>query len=577
MLQRILDENLEALVASERHWLGQLQLALARFSVGKEDRDALERSVRQLDELFLLVVVGEFNAGKSAFINALLGQHVLEEGVTPTTTRIHLLKYGSEVEHMAVESALDLLTAPVDLLREINIVDTPGTNAIHRDHETITQEFVPRSDLVLFVTSADRPFTESERQFLEHIRAWGKKVVMVLNKVDIIEQPEEVKQIAAFITENSHALLGFTPEVFPISARRALRAKQTEDADLLAASQFETLEQYIASTLDERERIRLKLSNPLGVGLHLIEKYLEVVDGRLDLLTEDLDTLADIERQMDAYRKDMERDFQYRLSDVENVLYDFENRGMTYFDDTMRLARVLDLLNKERLRDEFAREIVGDVPQVIEQRTSEVIDWLVANNLSQWQGVMDHVAERRGVHEDRIVGNVGGTFNYDRDKLLATVGRAAQETIESYDKDAEARQMAEAVQMAVASTALVEVGAIGLGAIVTAIATATWADLTGILAAGSVAVLGLFVIPARRRKVKEELHEKIAAMREHLMKTLMTQFNRELEHSLQEINTAIAPYARFVHSERDYLDHTRETLGEIQEWLYKIKTEIEGL
>ncbi|MEJ2082452.1 MAG: dynamin family protein, partial [Acidobacteriota bacterium] len=97
------------------------------------------------------MVVGEFNAGKSAFINALLGQPVLQEGVTPTTTRINLIKYGATTERAVTEAALEVISAPLDLLRDINIVDTPGTNAIHRQHEAITQKFVPRSDMVLFV------------------------------------------------------------------------------------------------------------------------------------------------------------------------------------------------------------------------------------------------------------------------------------------------------------------------------------------------------------------------------------------------------------------------------------------
>jgi hypothetical protein len=81
-----------------------------------------------------------------------------------------------------------VLTAPAPLLRDIHIVDTPGTNAVIREHEAITAEFVPRSDMVLFVTSADRPFTETERAFLEQVRGWGKKVVVVINKVDILER-----------------------------------------------------------------------------------------------------------------------------------------------------------------------------------------------------------------------------------------------------------------------------------------------------------------------------------------------------------------------------------------------------
>ena len=97
-------------------------------------------------------------------------------------------------------------------------MDTPGTNAIIREHEVITSKFVPRSDLVLFITSADRPFTESERSFLEKIRDWGKKVVIVLNKIDLFQNEEDLQQVERFIAENALALIGMTPEIYPISS-----------------------------------------------------------------------------------------------------------------------------------------------------------------------------------------------------------------------------------------------------------------------------------------------------------------------------------------------------------------------
>ena len=127
---------------------------------------------------------------------------------------------------------------------------------------------MPRSDLVLFVTSADRPFTETERAFLEQVRGWGKKVVIVINKIDILESEREVEEVRGFVAENARALLGFSPEIFPVSARLALRAKQGEPA-AWAASGFEALERYIAATLDAPGRVHLKLLNPLGVGASL--------------------------------------------------------------------------------------------------------------------------------------------------------------------------------------------------------------------------------------------------------------------------------------------------------------------
>jgi small GTP-binding protein len=578
MLRRILTNQQEELLAEERHWLSDLRVALARFDVAPDDQDTLHRSISQLDELFLLVVVGEFNAGKSAFINALLGQPVLEEGVTPTTRRIHLLKYGPTAERTVTEASLDVITAPVDLLHEINIVDTPGTNAIHRQHEAITQEFVPRSDMVLFVTSADRPFTESERAFLQRIRDWGKKVIVIVNKIDILETPEDVAHIETFIAENARTLLGFTPEIFPVSARQAFRAKVDSDGnDLLAASRFEALERHIVGTLDEKERIRLKLLNPLGVGMHLADKYSEIIQERLDQLKDDFATIEDIEGQLAIYREDMTREFRYRLADVENVLHEFESRGMEYFDETMRLVRVFDLINKSKLKTDFERKVVADAPQIIEQRVNEIIDWMVSSELRQWQAVMDHLSRRRLEHADRIVGQVGGSFEYDRARLLDTVGRAAHRTVESYDQESEATRMAESVQKAVAGTALVEVSAIGLGTIVALIATTTLADVTGLLAASTVAVLGLFVIPARRREAKKELREKIGDMREELMTSLTGQFDRELERSLHRINEAVAPYTRFIRAERDRLTETRDELTRVQGGLARLKAKIEEI
>jgi small GTP-binding protein len=577
MLRRILNKNQGDLLAENRRLLGDLQTVLARFDASADDQATLKRSAVQLDELFLLVVAGEFNAGKSAFINALLGGKILEEGVTPTTTHVHIIKYGPAVERVPLEQALDIVTAPVELLQDINIVDTPGTNAIHREHEAITREFVPRSDMVLFVTSADRPFTESERAFLQGIRDWGKKIVVVINKIDIMETPEDAERVFGFVAENAKILLGVVPEIFPVAARLALRGKMNGDGALLAQSRFEALESFIVDTLDEKERVRLKLLNPLGVAEHLAKRYLDVTEGRLKLLQEDFAAIEDIERQMALFKEDMQREFRFRLTDVDVVLHDFENRGIAFFDETMRIARVFDMLNKSKMKADFERTVVADLPLLTERRVAEIIDWLVSSELRQWQAVTEHLARRRGEHADRIVGQVGRNFDYDRTRLLDSVGRAAQRSVESYDREREATRLADSVQVAVAGTALAEVGAIGLGAVLTHLAVTAAADFTGILAASTIAILGFFIIPNRRGEAKKDLREKIAALRESLMSSLTAQFDREIEGSLRRIDEAIGPYTRFVRSERDHLNASSEELKAVNQGLVQLRSRVESL
>src|SRR5215204_6547685 len=281
MLAKLLSSKQDELLRDERKVLARLKAALVRFNAAPEHQAALDRSIEQLDELFLLVVVGEFNAGKSAFINALMGERRMEEGVTPTTAHVTPVRY-----------------------EDINIVDTPGTNAVIREHEAITTQYVPRADLVLFVTSADRPFTETERAFLEQIRDWGKKVVVVINKVDILAGEKELGEVRAYVADNARRLLGVTPEIFPVSAKAAFRAK-TGEPQLWSASGFEQLERYIRTSLDAAARMRLKLLNPLGVGSTLIERYSLSTRDRLGALQSDFSLLEDVESQLSIFEGDM--------------------------------------------------------------------------------------------------------------------------------------------------------------------------------------------------------------------------------------------------------------------------------
>ena len=98
--------------------------------------------------------------------NALLAREICKVAPSPCTDEIQEITYGEATGTEILGPRWKRLRQPIPLLNWIAIVDTPGTNAIIREHQAITEEFVPRSDLVLFITSADRPFTESERSFL---------------------------------------------------------------------------------------------------------------------------------------------------------------------------------------------------------------------------------------------------------------------------------------------------------------------------------------------------------------------------------------------------------------------------
>ncbi len=562
---RVLDSSLEAQLDQARDLLATVRDALVEFGAAPADQKALAASTRQLDELFLLVVVGEFNAGKSAFVNALLGERVLQEGVTPTTAQIQVLKYGEAITQSVDDRGVHVVTAPVDLLRDVHIVDTPGTNAIIREHEQLTTDFVPRSDLVLFITSADRPFTETERLFLTAIRDWGKKIAIVVNKVDIFSKPSELEEVLAFVRSAARDLLGVRPEVLPVSARQAQRAKHGEPA-LWPASGFEALEDYLRRTLDAASRFRLKLANPLGVAQALSGRYATIAAERLTLMQADLALLGDIERQLAVHREDMDRGFELRMSAVENVLADMEARGHRFFEETLRIGRVMDLLNRARVQKEFEEKVVADAPVQIERRVNELVDWLVDQDFRQWQGVTARLAERHREHASRVLGAPDvGSFHNDRSRLIDSVGREAQRVVDTYDKSREAETIADQARTAVAASAAAGGAAVGLGTLVTIAASTVAADVTGILLASVVLSIGFLIIPARRRKANATLEEKVAALRASLSTALRTEFERAQEQSRMRLAESVAPYGRFVRAEERRWSEAQQTLTTLRE------------
>ncbi|MFQ3631621.1 dynamin family protein [Roseiflexus sp.] len=576
--RKLLTERQEALLEAIRAALEALRAALKRFGVDVAPNDAriLNDVITNLDELFLLVVAGEYNSGKSSFINALLGAPVVAEGVTPTTDRITVLRYGDVPSETVRGALLVEHRFPADVVRHMAIVDTPGTNAIIKRHEELTRDFIPRADLVLFVTSASQPFSASERAFLELIRDWGKKVVIVVNKADLLDEAG-LAEVVTFVGTHAEDLFGVRPEIFAISSRLARQARDSNDQALWDASRFPAIEQYISNTLDEEQRVRLKLLSPLGVAHRLAERYLVAIEDRLMSLRDDVAAIENIERQLAQFRSDLTDDFQRHQADIANILNEFELRGMQFFDDTISISNLFNLARRQQeISDAFAHEIVADVPQQIEARLQGLIDWMVEKNLRMWQGVIDYLRRERAVQQrSGLIGEIGGTFEYNRNALIESVAREAEKVVASYDREAEAQALTEEVRAAIASSTLVGAGAVGIGALLVLLLHGALFDVTGVLVAGLLAIGGLYIIPNKRRQIKRQFHQRVADLRETLAATMERQFNAELDRMITRIRDAIDPYTRFVYTQHDHLLTIQRELSDAEAEISRLQAEVE--
>jgi small GTP-binding protein len=570
-LRSLLSEKQEGLWRRERALIHRLLDVLEDWDFTSDEPTHLREALDQLDELFLLVVVGEFNSGKSALINAMLNDEFLKEGVTPTTDRIHIVKYGESASPEIVDEDSRVLYYPADLLRQLHIVDTPGTNAVLRHHEAIVRDFVPRSDMVIFVTSADRPFTQSEREFLETIKAWGKKIVVVINKIDILADQKNINEVLLFVKKQVELLLSIEPAIFTISARAVRTA--SPGADLLGWSEFQG---YLEESLTQQEMIKIKLLNPLGVAAKITENFLAIAAERLDVLQADSKVLKKVEQQLELFESDTAAEFGRHLDRIDKDLLQMRLRGEEFIDDNMRLFNIPQMLRSREMRAAFEQEVVGETPAAIERHIQEIIDWLVERELRHWRMMADELGQRQDTEALKDATRVAsGGFAYNRRQLLETIGHRAEQIIKGYNRSLEAERLTATLKESIALVGLIEVGAISLGLILKAVLTTAAADATGILAAGVLGVLGLTIIPFRRSQAKREFRKKMTDLQGELRKALSDSFQRELSQAVNRLHEALAPYRRFIHSEEEQLNRTNGELTQFEAELRALRLEID--
>jgi small GTP-binding protein len=532
--------------------------------------------IHGLGQPFTFVVVGEYNAGKSCFINAILGARLLAEGVIPTTECITVVVHEGE-ERTPARDGVKVVSAPHEFLRDINIIDTPGTNSIIREHRETTESYIHRAELVFFVISAVQPFSESERVFLEFIRGrWDRKVVFVLNKCDLVDS-DGLAVVRQYVEKNVYALLHFEPLLFLVSAKEGLLAKlDGADADRLQRSGLPAVEEYLFKTLSSDEKILLKLRGPLKAAERLGEEVREALKTQIDRLRQEEEKLERLfvqlhERQSELkdyfakYRAEIDRTFAELCTKVHR----FVQKHLT----SVELVR-LRVLGRS-LDDEFKREVLSGpsgplagLPAIID----ESIDYVTRNNRKQWDFCLGYVRETLGAA--RALGTSWeADFEAKRNQALEATRQAA-ERFQRFDVDAEAQHIREAASAGVQQLLIFEGVAVASGIGLVALLHGALLDFTGLSFAAAIGVYGLYVLPRKRQKAIEEFDRRLLTLAEGFKEALTRQLEKSIDHVTEEIEQNVRPLQGLCRQERRQDEERRERAGALLAELGRLETDL---
>ncbi len=520
-----LDGTLAALRESEIRLLTDIGATLAEMGENaQEDRRRLLDVAQDLrDMFFLVVIIGEFNAGKSTFINGLLGDTLLPMGVTPTTEVIELIRYGEKADRTPVvrEDGIREWTHPNTGAPGVALVDTPGAGSVFQKHERIAKSFLHRSDLVVFVVSAKRAFAETERLYLELAKNYGKKVILVVNQIDLL-QPREQTEVRRFIERQVEELLDMRPLLFMVSAKEALTAARGGGQVVGDPGGLEAVRAHLRGVFSEAPPAKQKLLAQLDLGERLIKQYQDEVQRKADLVSADTAKVREVEQELERQSLGLEAQLKSARAEIDSVFEGMRQRGIAFIDSNLSVSKIGRVPKRETLQAEFQEVVIGRALRDINEATGGYINAVIDNSRAYWRGVIDRLNQLRDLMEQELSGLDSGIYAEQRESLEEAI-KIAEAELRSYSTGKVAADIQEMFRINMnAFTASATAAVVGLILTILAVAapggvigatviyaTATLAFVIGAPVAVGGSLLALRYYRRVSRDARNELHSQI--------------------------------------------------------------------
>ncbi len=557
-----------------------------------EDKRRLQQNAADLQDMFfMVVVVGEFNAGKSTFVNALLGDELLPMGITPTTDAIELIRWSAKRHG-------DFTPREGGVVREwqhpntggpgVVIVDTPGTGSVFRKHEQIAKGFLSRSDLVIFLLSAKRALAETERMYLELARDYGKKIVVVINQMDLLEKREQ-KEVRGFVQQQLAELLDLRPEIFMVSARQALKEKggglfSSASSDPGAMN---AVREHLRSLLDRVPPAKQKLYAQLDFLDSLTRKHIVALNEQIGLITSDTTLAESLRKELEQQAVTLDDQLRIAQRDIDRVFDDIRARGQQFIQQNLRIQRASRTLDRDEMREQFEKQVVGtaidQIASISEQYVNEVVD----SSRRYWRSILDRLTDLE-TKLSQEVGSVDATGYAEQRAALQEAIAIADAELKTYTDNSLAENLrntfrANLVGFTAGFTAVlagvlaVVVGVAAHGAVV-----ATTTGVLGTLVLGPALLVGggaAAVLYWRKikRDAERELEDRLQALRASYGQAMVDMTNRERSRLLQYGQQILSPVFSQLSVLRDRCQTQRTALQDKAERSVALRQRIDAI
>ena len=562
----------------------ELESALARLlRLNSEMRrdpatlDTLQGLLTDIREPLLFVVVGEVKAGKSSLLNALFGQEFAKVDVLPATDRVYIFRHGAEEKSVETSPQLTERYLPIPFLRDFNVVDTPGTNTMVPEHQTITESFVPRADIVLFVFSVVNPWSQSAWELLNFVqKKWLKNVVFVLQQADLRES-SEIDIIHRHLQDTAMQKLGFAPPIFSVSARKALLARTTglDKEQLWRESGFGPLEDQINRMVTESGVRILKLQSTARTAGVILQEVADEIHGSVETIIRDEKHLARVNEFLQVRKETTLRQVAGFLRGVEQACRECARQGTQLLEEKLSFWRTWRLVwSREKWQHEFQTDVEAKLRQTVEPQVENAVQLLETDLRGLWPQLQDTIEANFASEGKTRMRKTIPDFARQRRELLQSIQLTLVERVAGKGVEEQLDKMFRET----AAWLRLPAGVAAAGGIVTvivAMSSAAVADVTGTLAV-SAAVIGTIVAFTQRRKILAAYEKEMEKKREELSHAIEEQMKHAIDLFYKEIAVAFEPLAAFCTAERQRYEPLLEQTSSLQETLRGLTERLGG-
>jgi len=500
-----------------------------------EQLDTLQALLRDISEPLLFVVAGEVKSGKSSLLNALFGDEFAKVDVLPATDRVYIFRYASEEKSTEVSSKLTERYLPIPFLRDFNVVDTPGTNTMVKEHQMVAEDFMPRADIVLFVFSVANPWTQSNWEFLDFLqKTWLKNLIFVLQQIDLRE-PTEIDVIHRHLQDTAMRRLGFVPPIFAVSARKALLARTSglDKEKLWEESAFAPLEEQIDFIVTQSSPRMLKLRSTFQTARVALDDLNQEIRGFLDKISADTAVLDRLDGILATRREQMLRQTTTLVREVERAYDETTKERAQLLQQSQSWWRSFSLIWRRTAgQQELHSKLEAQLRELMQPQMEKAIGTLEADLRGLWPQMQDLLENQLSADLQKEAQQSVPDFAGQRREFSESIqtafidilaGKALQERLaRSYSQTSISLRIIVAI-IIIAGTVAV------FTKMQSAVAT------SALVIAGIGGITAIFLAFNHRRKVLRDYERQLSPKRTEFTQTLEKQFAKAIDSFCAEM------------------------------------------